>query len=139
MIDVSCAIIIYKNKLLAVQRGAKTDHPFQWEFPGGKVKPGETAEASIIREIQEELSIGVEVLDRLEYIEHDYKIKQIRLIPFICRIKSGMIQLKEHIDLRWILPGETDSLSWSEADRMLIQKNSDYFSNKNLIKADLER
>ena len=65
MIDVSCAIITEGEKILAVQRGTETDHPFQWEFPGGKIKNGELPEASICREIQEELSVGIEITGKL--------------------------------------------------------------------------
>ncbi|OFX31561.1 MAG: hypothetical protein A2W90_08785 [Bacteroidetes bacterium GWF2_42_66] len=128
MIDVSCAIITEKGKILAVQRGPGTDHPFQWEFPGGKIRKDETAEESILREIQEELSVEIEITGQLEPVEHDYGIKQIRLIPFVCQIKNGSLQLTEHIASRWILPNQTKILEWSEADRKLIQKNSNFFS-----------
>ncbi|MDX9883164.1 MAG: (deoxy)nucleoside triphosphate pyrophosphohydrolase [Prolixibacteraceae bacterium] len=130
MINVSCAIIVKEERILVVQRGPGTSHPFQWEFPGGKVREKETAEESILREIQEELSVEIEVLGQLRTIEHDYGIKQIRLIPFLCRIKSGSLQLTEHIASRWILPGETHIPDWSEADRKLIGENNDFFSNR---------
>ncbi len=63
MIDVTCAIIRNEeNEILVVQRGESTDHPMKWEFPGGKLAPGETEEECIIREIQEELSIEIVIM-----------------------------------------------------------------------------
>lgn len=131
MIEVTCAIIIHEKKLLAVQRGAETDHPFQWEFPGGKVSKNESAEESIRREIWEELSVEIEIIEKLEAIVHDYGIKQIRLIPFVCEIKNGTLYLNEHIALQWLLKRDTEKLNWSEADLKLIQKNRVFFSEIN--------
>ncbi len=85
MIRVTCAIIRNEdNEVLAVQRGEKTDHPFKWEFPGGKVKEGESEEECIIREIREELSIDIVICSRMEDVDYDYGKKHILLIPFIC-------------------------------------------------------
>ena len=127
MIDVSCAVIVHDGKVLAVQRGPETDHPFQWEFPGGKIRNNETPEESIRREILEELSVEIEISEKLLPIEYDYQIKQIRLIPFVCSIKKGDIQLTEHVALQWILQNETETLNWSEADMKLIDTNSEFF------------
>lgn len=128
MIDVTCALIIHENKVLAVQRGPETDHPFQWEFPGGKIRDNESAEESIRREIREELSVEIEIFEKLKPIEYDYGIKIIRLIPFICSIKKGSLFLTEHIAQQWVLPGNAEELNWSEADRKLIQENRFFFS-----------
>lgn len=129
MIDVSCAIIVREKKILAVQKSGKSDHPFQWEFPGGKIKPDETAEASVLREILEELTLELEILKALQPIEHDYKTKQIRLFPFVCHIKKGTLQLTEHLALRWLTASELEELQWAEADRQLIQKNMHFFNS----------
>ena len=59
MIEVSCAIIIKDSKILAVQRGPESSHPWKWEFPGGKIHPGETAAECVIREIEEELQLRI--------------------------------------------------------------------------------
>lgn len=127
MIDVTCAIITDKDKILAVQRGPETDHPFLWEFPGGKTGKGETDEEAICREIREELSVEVEITGRLGTVEQDYGNKQIRLIPFVCRICGGSLHLTEHIAFCWILPEQTSLLNWSEADLKLIRENSIFF------------
>lgn len=125
MIEVSCAIIIEDSKILAVQRGPGSSHPWKWEFPGGKIHPGETAAQCVIREIEEELMLRIEVLSELECIEFDYGIKQIRLIPFVCRITSGELFLTEHVDKCWFDPNKWQAIDWSGADRELILKNQE--------------
>ncbi|MDO8929929.1 MAG: NUDIX domain-containing protein [Bacteroidota bacterium] len=125
MIDVCCAFILKESKILAVQRGPESSHPWKWEFPGGKINAGETAEESIIREIEEELTVRIEVLQPLVPVEFDYGTKQIRLIPFVCKIASGDIKLTEHIAKSWLYFDELDSIDWSGADRELILRNQE--------------
>ena len=127
MIEVTCAIIIHGNKILAVQRGPETDHPYQWEFPGGKIRKNESAEESIRREIMEELSVEIEIIKELVLVEYDYGIKQIKLIPFVCRLKNGDLYLTEHIALTWFDRANVAELNWSEADRELIRTNEKFF------------
>jgi len=125
MIDVCCAIILNDKKILAVQRGPESSHPMQWEFPGGKILPGETAEQCIVREIQEELLVRIGEITQLESIDFDYGIKQIRLIPFVCKISSGEIFLTEHISMQWFRFDEWETIEWAGADRELILKNQE--------------
>jgi 8-oxo-dGTP diphosphatase len=120
-IKVVCALIIRENKLLITQNGPDSDHPLQWEFPGGKIKHGEKAEDSIIREIREELDVEVEILSRLNHVIYDYEIKKIQLIPYLCRIRSGQIKLKEHVGQKWIQFAELDETDFSGADEKLIE------------------
>jgi len=123
MIEVSCAIIIKDSKILAVQRGPESSHPLKWEFPGGKLHLDETADQCVIREIEEELRLHIDVLSQLECVEFDYGTKQIRLIPFICKITSGELILTEHVAKCWFDLGEWQTIDWSGADRELILKN----------------
>ncbi len=125
MIKVCCAIIVKELKILAVQRGPDSSHPWKWEFPGGKINPDETAERCIEREISEELSIGIKVIIPLIPIEFDYGTKQIYLIPFVCKIISGEIILTEHVAQKWIGLNEWTSIDWSDADREVIIKNQE--------------
>ena len=125
MIEVSCAIIMKDSKILAVQHGPGTSHPWKWEFPGGKIHPDETAAQCIIREIEEELRIRIEVQKQLESIEFDYGNKQIRLIPFIGIIASGDIILTEHVAKYWFSFDQWQTIDWSEADYELILKNEE--------------
>jgi 8-oxo-dGTP diphosphatase len=117
MIRVTCAIIRNEDRrVLVVQRGEKTDHPFKWEFPGGKVKPGESEEECIHREIREELSIDLIICGRLEEVDYDYGHKHIMLIPFICDTPDELPLLTEHVAFRWIDPESLRDLDFSEAD-----------------------
>ncbi len=121
MIQVTCALIIDQGKILVAQNNESSDHPLQWEFPGGKVKSGETEKECIVREIEEELNLAVEVVEALTPVEHDYKIKAIRLIPFVCLDVSGKIKLNDHNAVKWVTFDELDELDLAEADKALIQ------------------
>lgn len=120
MIDVTCALIVDGNRVLLAQNGPESDHAFQWEFPGGKIGLNESPHACIIREIQEELELEIEVERELVPIDHDYGIKKIRLIPFICRIVGGTLKLNDHVAVSWVKMEELLSSDLSEADKVLI-------------------
>ena len=117
MISVTCAIIRNEeDEVLVVQRGEATDHPFKWEFPGGKLAPGETEEECIIREVEEELSMDIIICAKLPFVEHDYGNKKIRLIPFICDTLDEIPFLSEHLAYQWVKSEKLMSLDFSEAD-----------------------
>jgi 8-oxo-dGTP diphosphatase len=129
MIDVTCAVIRNEDdEILVVQRGEKTDHPFKWEFPGGKVSSGETEEECVIREIREELSIDIVICRRLPDVEHDYGHKKIRLIPFVCDTLDDLPFLTEHAAFRWIDAGELVKIDFSEADVFVAEAYLHSFS-----------
>ena len=117
MINVTCAIIRNEeDEILVVQRGEATDHPFKWEFPGGKLAPDETDEECIIREVEEELSMEIVICGKLAIVDHDNGHKQIRLIPFICDTLDDIPFLSEHIAYKWVEEKELMDLDFSEAD-----------------------
>jgi len=124
MLKVTCAIITHQNKILVTQRKSSSDHPLKWEFPGGKLKPDETIEECVIREIREELDIGIEIIDTLIAVKHDYGFKQIELIPFLCDFKSGEIKLIEHHNFMWVSLSDLVKIDFADADRKLIQHHS---------------
>ena len=121
MIDVTCAIILDDRRVLATRRSTGMPHALKWEFPGGKVHEDESPETCIIREIGEELGVGVEPGERLPDVIHHYKTHSIRLIPFICSITNGTLILAEHHECRWVACGELDDLDWLEADVEVVQ------------------
>lgn len=123
MIEVCCAIIVKESRILAVQRGPESKHPWKWEFPGGKVHSLESPEQCIIREIEEELRIGVEILEPLLSVEFDYGKGMIRLMPFVCKMISTEMILTEHVGYQWFLLDQWNEIDWQEADRDLILKN----------------
>lgn len=122
MIEVCCAIIVEGEKILATRRSHRMHLAGFWEFPGGKTEPGETAEACIIREIREELDIEIIIEKQLPSVEHHYPEKSIRLIPFICKIKSGIITLTEHSEFRWLARHDVSSINWAAADLKVLKE-----------------
>jgi 8-oxo-dGTP diphosphatase len=123
MIIVTCAVIRNEeNEILVVQRGEATDHPFKWEFPGGKLAPRETEEECVIREVEEELSMEIVICGKLAEVDYDYGHKQIRLIPFICDTLDEMPFLSEHVASKWVEEKDLMMLDFSEAD-VFVAKN----------------
>jgi 8-oxo-dGTP diphosphatase len=123
MLRVTCAIIRNEdNEILVVQRGGKSDHPFKWEFPGGKLKEGETEEECIVREIMEELSITIVICKQMEEVAYDYGTKQIVLIPFICDTLEDLPLMAEHIAYKWLAPADLKKVDFSEADIIVASK-----------------
>lgn len=123
MLEVTCALIVHHNKILITQNGPQSDHPYQWEFPGGKLEPNETQEACVQREIMEELELQICAEQKLLAVEHDYGIKQIKLIPFLCSIGSGELRLNKHINYKWIELHQLKNIDFSEADKRLLSNS----------------
>lgn len=119
--EVTCALIIEDGRVLVTQRSERMSHPLKWEFPGGKVKQGETARKCIEREIREELGIEVMVKKRLPSLSHAYPSRVIRLIPFICEQAGGTLNLAEHSSSRWVPLDRLDEVDWLDADRELVR------------------
>ena len=130
-VAVAMALVERDGKLLIMQR--RDSNPMwdkKWEFPGGKLNAGETLEKCIKREIREELEIEIEILEKLTAVNHNYVIKQIQLIPFLCILKSGKINLTEHNDLMWVTIGNLKNVDFAGADKKLIQLKA----NKEILK-----
>ena len=126
MITVTCAVIRNdENEILVVQRGEATDHPFKWEFPGGKLAQDENEEECIIREIDEELSMEIVICAKLPVVNHDYGHKKIRLVPFICDTLDDIPFLSEHIAYRWVEVKDLMTIDFSEADVFVAQSYLD--------------
>lgn len=117
MIDVTCAIIEHNHHVLITQRGPEMNLAGKWEFPGGKVEPGESLENCIIREIKEELHIDIRVKESLSPNEYEGKI---RLIPFICEWIGGEISLTEHTAYQWIKWDLLVYKDWADADIPIV-------------------
>ena len=118
-IHVACAIIENDGKVLSTQRSETMSLPLKWEFPGGKIKDGESPKECLSR-TQEELAITVVISRTLAAITHQYPSFTVILYPFVCKIKSGEIKLHEHKALAWLTPERLYELDWSEADIPLI-------------------
>lgn len=114
-IKVVAAIIQKENKILATKRGYG-EFINMWEFPGGKIEPGETKEEALIREIKEELNIEISVDKFAIDIEYQYPNFYLFMSCFMCSIKEGSIELLEHNDGKWITKEELNTLNWLLAD-----------------------
>ena len=125
-IKVVAAIIIHENKVFATQRGYG-EFKDGWEFPGGKVEPGETPEEALVREIKEELDTEIEVASLLNTVEYDYPNFHLSMDCFICSVKSGNLILKEHEAARWLAKDELYSVAWLPADMGLIPEIQEKF------------
>lgn len=121
VVQVVAAIIKDNNKIFATQRGYG-EFKDGWEFPGGKIEPGETPHEALIREIQEELDTEIEVGDLFDSVEYDYPSFHLTMYCFFCTIKSGKLVLKEHEAARWLTKETLHSVRWLPADEGLIEK-----------------
>ena len=127
-VKVVAAIIIHENKIFATQRGYG-EFKDGWEFPGGKIEPGETPQEALVREIKEELDIEIEVKDFLETVEYDYPEFHLSMDCFFCVIRSGELVLKEHEAAKWLTVETLDSVDWLPADQGLIEGIREYLDN----------
>lgn len=116
-IYVVAGAIIKDNKVFAAQRGNKGKTAFKWEFPGGKIDPGETPEQALHRELVEELSINVKVHELITSIVDEYDDVVLHIDTFRCELISGNPVLSEHLALKWSNKSELDKLEFSSADK----------------------
>lgn len=124
-VKVAAAIIIHNKQIFVTQRGYG-EFKDGWEFPGGKIEPGETPQEALAREIKEELDIEIEVGDYLETVEYDYPSFHLSMDCFFCTIKSGKLVLKEHEAAKWLTMENLDSVDWLPADKGLIESIKKY-------------
>ena len=115
-IEVVGAVLWRDGRILAAQRGAGRHLAGLWEFPGGKVEPGETHEAALVREIREELGCEIRVLGRIDSSRHRYEFGAVALTTFHAELLAGEPRSAEHAQLRWLRPDELAALPWAEAD-----------------------
>lgn len=121
-IQVTCAIIKFDDKILAVQRSESMKLPLKWEFAGGKIEADESEIDCIKREIFEELNIQIEIKKRLTPVIHQYKDFKIELIPFIAEYIAGELTLKEHLDFVLANKEDLHKLDWAEADLPILKE-----------------
>jgi 8-oxo-dGTP diphosphatase len=119
-IHVSCAIIERDGLVLTAQRSSAMTLPLKWEFPGGKIDPGESPEECLSREVMEEMGVRVHVGRTLPPHTHCYSTFTVTLYPFVCSMESGEIVLHEHADMLWLAPERLRELDWAEADYPVI-------------------
>ena len=119
-VHVACAIIERDGLVLSALRSASMNLPLKWEFPGGKVEPGEGLEECLRRELVEEMGVQIAVGRPLTPATHEYPSFTVTLYPYVCSIVSGEITLYEHSAISWILAENMHELDWADADLPII-------------------
>ncbi len=117
---VICESFQEKKRIFTTARGYG-EFKGQWEFPGGKIEPGETPQQALEREIQEELATKIRVGDLITTIEYDYPDYHLSMDCFWCEIIDGDLVLLEAQEARWLTKNELDSVKWLPADLKLIE------------------
>lgn len=120
-IRVVAAVIHDEDKIFATARGYG-EFKGGWEFPGGKIKDGETPQQALLREIKEELEVEIEVGEWIDTIEYDYPAFHLSMDCFWARVVEGEIVLKEALDSKWLGREEIDSVDWLPADITILDK-----------------
>ena len=118
---VICDSLENTTNLFATVRGYG-EFKGKWEFPGGKVEPGETPHQALVREIQEELAVKIEVGELIDTIEYDYPTFHRSMDCFWAEVKAGHLELKEAEAAKWLTKNQLDSVTWLPADILLIDQ-----------------
>lgn len=121
-IDVVCAIIFWKGKVLIARKKISKSLGGFWEFPGGKVEPKEDFIGALTRELQEELGIKVREINEFAENEHEYPSIKVRLIAFKCKYVKSTIKLTDHDRIEWVEINELKSFKLAPADIPIVDK-----------------
>ena len=120
-IHVVAALIRKGNELFATQRGYG-NYKDWWEFPGGKIEPGESPEEALVREIREELAVDISVDEFLTSVEYDYPEFHLSMACYWCTVKEGHLTLLEHEAARWLPLEHLRQVNWLPADIQVIEE-----------------
>lgn len=125
LLQVTCALLAqpgHPHRLLAARRSVNMPEAGLWEFPGGKLEPGESPEICLARELTEELGIEAEVLNALTPVSRIQPKRVLKLLPYRCRLISGIPEAREHDLLIWAGPGKLLTLNWIPADLEILRE-----------------
>lgn len=120
-IEVTGAVFLRDGRILAARRGESKSLEGKWEFPGGKIEAGESPQAALARELQEELLVEATVGKPVTTTEHEYDFGTVVLSTFFCSLRGAEPQLTEHSEIKWVLPEELHTLDWAPADLPTVE------------------
>ena len=132
-VRVAAAVIIEDGRVFATRRASGASRG-GWEFPGGKIEPGETPQQALAREIREELDTDILVGDLLAAVEYDYPDFHLSMQCFRASLLSGTLTLKEHEAAVWLSTEELDGLDWLPADRTVIGRIKEKLMTESVYK-----
>lgn len=123
-VEVVAAILIYNDEILCAQRAEnKLDYiSKKFEFPGGKIEPGESKRDALKRELEEELSISPKINELYITVKHQYPDFELTMHTFLCDVETKEISLNEHISSKWLKRNQLLSLDWAAADIPIVNK-----------------
>ncbi|GAB3863684.1 (deoxy)nucleoside triphosphate pyrophosphohydrolase [Nocardioides maradonensis] len=119
-IDVVGAVIVHDGKILCAQRGTGA-LAGMWEFPGGKIEPGETHHDALVREIAEEIHCEISIGSLVTTTRHEYDAGVLTLTTYYCTLVAGSPVLTEHSELAWLSPADLHDLDWAPADLPTVE------------------
>ena len=123
--NVVAAVVCHDGKYLCMQKGkTKFEYTsYKWEFPGGKIEPGETPQQALARELMEEMEYLVEVGEELVTVNHEYPDFSITMTAFLCTPKGDAngFRRREHSDSKWCSQEELKGLDWAAADVGIVR------------------
>jgi 8-oxo-dGTP diphosphatase len=128
MKEVTAAIIRKDNRVLIAERAPGENLAGKWEFPGGKIEPGETPQECLKREIREELEVDIDVLDLFGESIYEYHSGTIKLMAFWCQWISGDFRLNVHSRIEWVTRPELDFYDFAPADLPLVERLKEVLS-----------
>lgn len=122
MIQVTAAVLEKDGKILIAKRRKGDRLGGKWEFPGGKLHPGEEPEVCLRRELKEELDIDAEIGEFVCSCKFSYFVVPLELLVYKARYLSGTVKLVDHDDVRWVRPSELADYDFAKADVRVVKK-----------------
>ncbi|MFC6098750.1 (deoxy)nucleoside triphosphate pyrophosphohydrolase [Olivibacter domesticus] len=121
---VVAAVIEHNGEVLCVQKGeSKFDYlRYKYEFPGGKIEPGELEQDALLREIEEELDLQITVTHKIAVVNHQYPDFMVTLTAFLCLTSTRELKLTEHINANWLPKEHLKTLNWVGADQPIVER-----------------